>query len=133
LVRAAQFLAFDGTSRTLPSLYAYEWERGAEQTTTIVADPSNPAYVDDISGDGRYILLDTLAALVAGDTNNNYDAFRWDTSGGPTIRVSVSDTGTQLAEGGFGAAISSEGSLVVFSSFDHTTQSYSEVYVRSGL
>ncbi|MGI8671690.1 MAG: hypothetical protein ACR2LU_03685 [Luteitalea sp.] len=68
-----------------------------------------------VSADGRYVTFDSCANnLVAGDTNNVNDVFRYDTIGGALVRVSVATDGSQGVGPSFSSAISSNGQYVAF-------------------
>ncbi len=69
----------------------------------------------DMSPDGRFISFHSVASnLVAGDTNGFLDAFRHDRLTGTTDLVSVSSTGFQGTADSNNAAISADGSRIVF-------------------
>lgn len=71
----------------------------------------------DISGDGRYVLFDSVASnLMAGDTNGFFDTFVRDRLAGTTERVSVGPGGRQANNLSFSDAISPDGRHVTFSS-----------------
>lgn len=73
----------------------------------------NPA----ISGDGRYVAFESVAAnLVPDDTNAVSDIFVRDLQEGTTYRVSVSDAGAQADGDSDLPAISSDGRYVTFRS-----------------
>ncbi|MDO9455994.1 hypothetical protein [Nocardioides sp.] len=68
----------------------------------------------DISGDGRYVVFDSLAStLVAGDTNNAFDVFRHDRQTGTTTRITPSGA-DQVADQAISPTISSDGRYVAF-------------------
>ena len=68
-----------------------------------------------MSPDGRFVSFDSLASnLVAGDTNGFLDVFRRDRLAGTTELVSVSSAGQQGSGNSGNAAISADGSRVVF-------------------
>jgi len=70
-----------------------------------------------ISGDGRFVAFDSLAAnLVPGDTNGTFDAFVHDRQTGTTSRVSVDSAGTQGNGLSIQATISADGRFVCFAS-----------------
>lgn len=70
-----------------------------------------------IAGGGRYVLFSSLASnLVAGDTNNRFDAFVHDRVNLTTERVSIAAGGTQDNGGAFGYSLSADGNLVAFES-----------------
>jgi hypothetical protein len=70
-----------------------------------------------ISGNGRYIVFDSTATnLVAGDTNNSADVFRYDTQTGVLELVSRSVGGGATNGGSFAASISADGRFIAFES-----------------
>jgi hypothetical protein len=73
--------------------------------------------VDAISPDGRFVLFDSWASdLVRGDTNGVRDVFLRDLKLGRTTRVSVGYHGRQANGPSFGAAVTSNGRFVLFTS-----------------
>jgi TolB protein len=70
-------------------------------TTERVSVTSNEIAIDglswspSISGDGRYVVFQSTAALVPGDTNGHADVYLRDRTAGTTERISVSSTGSQ--------------------------------------
>ncbi len=70
-----------------------------------------------ISGDGRYVVFNSDASnLVAGDTNGMADLFVRDRVLGTTTRISVGPNGAQGDGPSYTAAISGDGSRIVFAS-----------------
>lgn len=97
------------------------------QTIRLVSTSSNGAFGDadsglcDISGNGRYVVYESLASnLVAGDTNGFQDIFRFDRATGTTERVSVASDDTQANAASSSPSISHDGRFVLFAS-DATT------------
>jgi len=75
------------------------------------------SYYPSISADGRFVCFYSDASnLVAGDTNNTWDAFVHDCQTGATIRVSVDSNGVQGNDLSGDARMSGDGRFVVFSS-----------------
>jgi Tol biopolymer transport system component len=73
-----------------------------------------------ISGDGRYVVFNSDASnLVAGDTNGMADLFVRDRVLGTTTRISVGPNGAQGDGPSYTAAISGDGSRIVFASHAH--------------
>jgi hypothetical protein len=71
----------------------------------------------DISGDGRYVVFQSLGStLVPDDTNGVYDIFVRDTVKGTTTRLSVSAAGEQANNSCDYPKISTDGRYVVFQS-----------------
>ena len=69
-----------------------------------------------ISGDGRIVVFATDAALVAGDTNGNFDVYARDMVAGTTTRVSVDSAGAQVSGYCVDSTISADGRCVAFRS-----------------
>ncbi len=95
------------------------------QTTTRVSvgiggtEPAGGGAWDvDLDRDGRLVAFTSMASnLVAGDTNNTWDAFVFDRTAGTTTRVSVSNSGAQSnGLGQMSVSISADGRSVAFSS-----------------
>ncbi len=89
----------------------------------------------DISGDGRYVIFDSLADnLVAGDMNARRDVFIRDRQAATTALVSVNSSGQQADGGGKDPTISSDGRYVVFLSKSNNlapdTEDYEELVYR---
>ena len=92
-------------------------------TTTRVSVDSAGVQADNsssdnwISGDGRYVLFGSDAAiLVTGDTNGSGDVFVHDRTTGTTSRVSVNAAGVEGDDSSYRARISADGRYVVFDS-----------------
>jgi hypothetical protein len=89
-----------------------------------------------ISGDGRYVVFsDDGTNLVTGDHNFTTDVFLRDRSTGTTTRVSVSSNGSEANNASLEAAISRDGSFVVFESFatnlvGKDPYSYLDIFMR---
>lgn len=82
-------------------------------------DPDGASYAPSISADdGRYIAFESEATnlLVGNDDNNARDIFVHDTDSGLTVRASLSNIGMEANGPSYAAAISSDGTLVVFES-----------------
>lgn len=70
-----------------------------------------------ISGDGRFVVFESLASnLVAGDSNNVADVFVRDRQAGQTRRISVSTDGVQADRPSQWPQISTDGRYVTFQS-----------------
>ena len=77
--------------------------------------PSHKATEATVSGDGRYISWTSRADnMVAGDTNNVEDVFRYDLETGTTERVSVSSAGQQGNAWSSYSSMSDDGRFVAF-------------------
>lgn len=69
-----------------------------------------------ISGDGRYVVFATVAALLAADTNGQADIYRRDLLTGGLARISVTAAGTQGDGESRDASISTDGQFIAFTS-----------------
>lgn len=89
-------------------------------TSTGQEQSGGGAAAAELSGDGRYVVYWSAASdLVAGDTNENMDVFRFDRLTGRTELVSVADDGQPgFGQSGYpgGPDISDDGRYVVFES-----------------
>jgi Tol biopolymer transport system component len=66
------------------------------------AEANGPSFEGGISGNGRYLIFQSLASnLVTGDTNDGVDVFVYDRRRGSTQRVSVSMSGAEARDGTF--------------------------------
>jgi Tol biopolymer transport system component len=84
---------------------------------TAGAESDDDSYSPRLSSDGMVVAFWSRATnLVAGDSNGAADTFVRDRATGVTERVSVSTSGLQGNNGGYRAALSSDGSLVAFES-----------------
>jgi Tol biopolymer transport system component len=75
-----------------------------------------PSYLDGISGDGRHVVFHSADDdLVAGDTNDGWDLFRYDAQTRVSDRVSVDDGGRQRPySDGAAGDVSDDGRYVLF-------------------
>lgn len=78
-------------------------------------DPAAGGY-GTVSANGRYVVFDSYASLVAADTNAVTDVYVRDREAGVTKLASVSATGLGGNLASSGADVSDDGNLVVFSS-----------------
>lgn len=70
-----------------------------------------------VSADGHYVVFTSSASnLVPNDTNNASDVFLRDNQTGTTELISVSSTGVQGDQGGYGGLVSADGRYVAFTS-----------------
>lgn len=86
-----------------------------------------------ISDDGRYVVFETTAAAVAGDTNGVADIFVRDTMLNTTVRASVTSAGTQGTLASTDAVISADGRYVAFTStynFTAFSSGFNQIYIR---
>jgi Tol biopolymer transport system component len=92
-------------------------------TTTRVSVTSDGAEANGasanayISGDGRFVVFDSLATnLVSGDTNALRDVFVHDRSKGTTKRISVGRDGEEANAACLVSGISADGRVIAFTS-----------------
>jgi Tol biopolymer transport system component len=113
------------------------------------SETDGPSFIPAISGDGRYVAFQSIAAnLVPGDTNGapnrweGLDIFRHDRQTGGTERVSVGDDGEQANgpsnDPGEDPSITADGRYVCFASaasnlVDDDTNGAFDVFVRGPL
>jgi Tol biopolymer transport system component len=91
------------------------------RTTALASIATNGTEANDnsddarISGDGRFVLFDTMATnLVTGDTNFRRDVFLHDMQTGSTIRISTGPGGVQASDNCFAESISGDGRYSTF-------------------
>jgi Tol biopolymer transport system component len=78
------------------------------------------AWGRDMSSDGRFVLMDSMARLINGDTNGQTDVYLYDHLDQGMTRVSTKSGGAQLKKDSWEGAVSDDGRTVVFLS-DATT------------
>jgi Tol biopolymer transport system component len=86
---------------------------------TAITTGSGDSRISGISGNGRFVVFDSDAPLVAEDNNSVSDVYVHDLTTSTTTRVSVSSAGAQANGASFALghkAISDDGNLVVFES-----------------
>ncbi len=121
-----RYIVFADTGNTLSDmsdygsdkLYVYDQQTAELTYLNVALDDTqknygygNPA----ISGDGRYVIFNSLASnLVADDTNEMADIFVYDRQTGLTQRVNVASDGTQANYHAYDPNISSDGRYVTF-------------------
>jgi flagellin-like hook-associated protein FlgL len=97
-------------------------DRQTGTTTRVSVDSSgNEANGDNwngsISGDGRYVVIESSATnLATGDTNGVDDIFVHDRQTGTTTRVSVDSSGLEANAGSDSSSVSGDGRYVAFRS-----------------
>jgi Tol biopolymer transport system component len=76
-------------------LKTFRWNRATRQNELLIAVPGDPARpcagfvrLNDISPDGRYVLVTTTCALVPGDANTTADAYLYDRQAQAAILIS---------------------------------------------
>ncbi len=102
-------------------VFAYDRSTGLTRRVSVASDGSEGnanSGTPSVSGDGNIIVFQSDATnLVANDTNNRSDIFAYDFATGTTTRVSVASDGAQGNQISSNAAISADGSTVVYESF----------------
>jgi Tol biopolymer transport system component len=81
------------------------------------AQASAPTQFPEISADGRYVVFDSLAPLVPGDTNADEDVYLRDRVLGTTVRVSQSSAGAEPDDYCYAGPVSADGRYVLFGSY----------------
>jgi Tol biopolymer transport system component len=111
----------NGQSAYTPRVYVMDLQTHAiEQISVALGNtlPNDGSFDPMISGNGRYVVFDSLASnLVAGDTNGVRDVFFTDRARHTTERVSRSLSGQQLDGESALPFVSSDGRYVVYHSF----------------
>lgn len=109
-----------GDTNGVPDVFLYDRQTGTTERVSVGVggvEGDRQSWGGTISDDGRFVAFTSFATnLVPGDSNGWVDVFVRDRFAGTTERVSVSSTGEQGFRGGDGAALSSEGRWVAFSS-----------------
>jgi Tol biopolymer transport system component len=72
------------------------------------------SYSAQISPDGRFVVFESAAQLVAEDTDNRLDIYRKDLRDGTLIRVSTKADGSPTGGSSFSAQTSADGRFVIF-------------------
>ncbi|MBN1887132.1 MAG: carboxypeptidase regulatory-like domain-containing protein [Thermoflexales bacterium] len=113
---------FPDCSANFSDYHVFSYDRQTGQTTrvSLASDGSLPnghAFPKAISGDGRYVVFESVASnLVISDTNGIVDLFVHDRQSGQTTCVSVASDGTQSNGSYYRADISADGRYVSFDS-----------------
>jgi Tol biopolymer transport system component len=114
----------------------YVRDVAAGKTTRVTAGADGDSFVQDMTPDGRYlVVLSTATTLVPGDTNGKADVFVYDRQAKTMARASVG-TGGQADDDSLSAAISTDGTVVAFASRAATlvpgdTNGVADVFVRA--
>jgi Tol biopolymer transport system component len=111
----------DGDSNSSRDIFLRDTQTDATTILSVTPDwavGNGDSLCPSISADGRYVNFFSFASnLVANDTNSAPDVFVRDIQYGITKRVSVASDGTQATGWSQHSAISSDGSVVAFSSY----------------
>ena len=136
----AQLYAVDTDDKM--DVYVYDLSTGMLEflnlNTYLEGNPVD-CYAPGISADGRYVLVQTKAALLSSDTNGGYDAYRVDRLTGEILRASVPAAGipenpTPITS--MVSAMSGDGRFVSFylpAGYNYVaedTNAYSDIYLR---
>ncbi len=112
----------------------YRWDRAANTSSLVTAVGGGPlspcgdeARLDDMSADGRLLLITTPCAFVAGDTNGEQDAYLIDRAAGQKFLVTHAAGNPAIAAGGVGEDLSADGRRVIFRDKDGVPHSYDRV------
>ncbi|MCA1844643.1 MAG: hypothetical protein LC792_15915, partial [Actinobacteria bacterium] len=120
----------------------FVYDRAKKETTRVSVGPGGAqatggdSWAPSVSGDGRYVAFASDANnLVADDTNNATDVFRYDRQAKTTTRISVGANGTPGDEISYSPSISGDGSVVAFLSAAHNlavgdTNDVTDVFLR---
>jgi hypothetical protein len=103
----------------------YVWEKDAAhpagQTTFVAKLESNDINGAQSTADGRYLIFNTANKLVASDTDEVADVYRYDADTGDLLRLSTdtngsggNEPGAEARVGGAGRAMTDDGSTVIF-------------------
>jgi len=108
----------EGDTNGVNDVFVHDRQTGETRRVSVVSDGTqgnNASWFTTISGDGRYVAIESAASnLVDGDTNNDVDIFVHDRQTGETTRVSVASDGTQGNNDSFYPSISGDGRFVTF-------------------
>ncbi len=114
-VRCAVVFAFLVLCVFLGAASAFAAVTERESVSSTGEEGNNESGYSSVSADGRFVAFESFAKnLVAGDTNDRFDAFVRDRLTGYVERVSVSSAGAQADGGNMGASISPDGRYVAF-------------------
>lgn len=99
-------------------VFLYDTQNGTTERVSVDPD-GNQVNGDSLGGsvsdDGRYVTFYSNAALVANDTNNDFDIYRRDRLIGSTVLISV-DLSDEAAGQSYDPVISPDGEWIVFTS-----------------
>lgn len=108
-----------GDTNGVRDVFVYEMATGVTERVSLAADGSQasiPSSDASISGDGRYVAFESLAALVPQDSNNDYDVYLRDRQSKTTVLISAGITDAAANGPSGDPAISDDGKIVVFNS-----------------
>ncbi len=115
---ATNLAAGDGNVAT--DVFVYDRQTGVIERVSVAnagTEANGNSELPSISADGRYVAFESDASnLVSGDTNGFTDVFVYDRQTDTIVRVNVAADGTQGNGPSSSAAISADGSQLVFES-----------------
>lgn len=125
-----RFLAFtssaanlvSGDTNGLPDVFVFDRVAGVTSRVSVASDGAQAnsdlaQHAIAISANGRYVAFGSLADnLVPGDSNREFDIFVHDRATAQTSRVSLTSTGSEIADGARHPAMSADGRFVAFES-----------------
>ncbi len=92
--------------------------------------------IQDVSGDGRYVLTRTTESFTVFDDNDTWDLYRIDTTDGSKLWVSPSNGGSSAGDGAvWSGEMSDDGRYIAFSSSSTNlvasdTNGYDDIFIR---
>jgi Tol biopolymer transport system component len=106
-----------GDVNNIADVFVRDMQTGAFERVSVGSGADTDwGYLGSISGNGRYVVFWTTAALDPSDTNGRYDIYVRDRSLRTTERVSVSSSGALAKRDSYEPAISQDGRFVTFES-----------------
>ena len=121
--RSDEFDLVPGDTNAADDVFVYDRQTGVNERVSVSSGGAQGKLYawsqwPSLSADGRYVAFNSVATLVAGDTNGTTDVFVHDRQTGVTERVSVSSGGAQGNQGsGYGRpSVSADGRYVAFDS-----------------
>ncbi|MFK8067235.1 MAG: FG-GAP-like repeat-containing protein [Gammaproteobacteria bacterium] len=130
-----------GDTNSSSDIFVYEL--ASDSLTRISVDSSsgqanNDSFRSDISGDGRFVVFDSIATnLISGDSNSSSDIFLHDRQSGNTTRLSVDSFNAQANGDSIEPSISASGDYVSFTSIatnldlvTNDTNGVDDIFVR---
>lgn len=125
----------------MPTLSLQTFHRATAAETTLrvslradTLDQTEVTSSPSLSGDGRYVVFNTSAQLLASDTDGASDVYLHDLQTGALTRLSVAADGHHVDLPSYGARLSGNGRFVSFSTnaklVDSDTDNHEDVYIR---
>ncbi|WP_172450856.1 TolB family protein [Candidatus Chloroploca asiatica] len=112
-----------GDTNSKADIFVYDRQTNQTSRVSVGSDGTESngwAFSSTMSGDGRYVVFETLASnVLSGDTDNSPDIFVHDRTTGQTKHIARSSDKLWPGDGPIGLpTISNDGSLVAFTSFE---------------